>query len=231
MTDKSSRRFAAASGFLFLALFVAHRIVQGPGPLQGRGASLDPSSAAIAAYFTEHRTAVLVAAYLNELGILFLILFVGGLAGAVRRSGDQVMADVVLGGGLLFAAMGLVTSAAQTALAWVAGEGDPNAVRGLFDLQAAVPVTIAIAAFVGATALAVLRTRILSRWLGVVGLAATLVFLAGAAGQSGIATSGFFAPKGSAALVGAALFVAWVLAVCVALSWRCSKPDRVDSAV
>lgn len=209
-------RLAAVTGLLFLALFVAHRVLQGAGPLQGSGAS-DPSSAAIVGYVAGHRTTLLVAEFVNGLGILVLVGFAGSLSGAVRRTGAHVGADLVLGSGLLFAATALVTTAAQAALAAVGATSGPTAARVLFALQAYAPVTLTIAAFVGATSWVLLRTGLFPRWLGTGGVVAAVLLLVGAAAQSRVITGSALAPKGPAALVGAALFLGWTLAVCLTL--------------
>ena len=76
------------------------------------------------------------------------------------------------------------------------GTGDPAALRLLFDAQAVVPVTLAIAFFTAATAVGALSTGILPRWVGSTGLAAALILLVGAAAQAHLVTGSLFAPKG-----------------------------------
>jgi len=64
----------------------------------------------------------------------------------------------VLVSGTVFAVLGLVSTAAETALVRVAGTGVGSAVLTLFELQAKVPIVFAVTAFTGASALALLRT-------------------------------------------------------------------------
>lgn len=209
-------RVAAIAGVMFLVLFVAHRALQGAGPLQGAEAT-NPSTQAIVDYVSQHRRLLFAAEFVNGLGVLALVVFAGALTDTVRRLGAGVMAEVVLGSGLSFVGTALIATAGQTAMAAVAPV-DGSAARASFALQAYAPVTLTIAGFVIATSVALHRTGVVRRWAGVAGVVAGLLILIGAAAQSQVITSHFLAPKGPAALLGAALFLIWTLSVCTALA-------------
>lgn len=197
-------RLAGGSGLVFAVLYLAHVVLQSPGPADG-------SVAAVAAYFTEHRIELLLSEVLNGIGLIVFVLFLAALVGPLRQAGEQVGAAAVLVSGAVFVALGLVSTAAETALVRVADTGEHAAVLMLFELQAAVPVVFAVTAFTSASALAVLRTRLLPRWLGVGGLGATAVFLIGAV------LSIFGTAEGESSPLGPALFLAWMLVLCIGL--------------
>ncbi len=140
------------------------------------------------------------------------MLFVVSLAGSLRRTGGLLAVAGVIVSGSVFVALGMVSTAAETALLVVAGSGQPAAVLVLFELQARVPVVFAVAAFTAATALAVRRSGLFPSWLGVLGLVAAGVFLGGAA-LSVLAPVG----AGDSSPVGPALFAAWLLVLCSGL--------------
>lgn len=197
-------RVAGGAGLVFAALYLAHVVLQSPGPADG-------SVATVAAYFTEHHIELLLSEVLNGIGLIVFVLFLAALAGPLRQAGEQAGATAVLVSGTAFVALGLVSTAAETALVRVADTGEPAAVMTLFELQAAVPVVFAVTAFTGACALALLRTRLLPRWLGVTGLGAAAVFLIGAA------LSILGAAEGETSPFGPALFLAWMLVLCIGM--------------
>jgi hypothetical protein len=139
------------------------------------------------------------------------VLFLAALLGPLRQTGEWFGATAVGVSGTVFVALGLVSTATETALVRVVGTGERAAVLVLFELQAAVPVVFAVTAFTGTTALALLRTRLLPRWLGVGGLGASAVFLLGAV------LSIFGAAEGESSPFGPALFIAWMFVLCIGL--------------
>jgi hypothetical protein len=71
-----------------------------------------------------------------------------------------------------------------------------------------------ITALVAVVSLAVHRTGLVWRWLGVAGLVAAAIFLLGSVFSVGGQT-----PEGSSSLVGVGVFVVWMLVLCAGL-WR-----------
>ena len=197
-------RLGGGAGLVFAALYLAHVVLQSPGPADG-------SVATVAAYFTRHRIELLLSEVLNGIGLIIFVLFLAALAAAFRHAGEQIGSAAVLASGAIFVALGLVSTAAETALIRVADSGERAAVLMLFELQAKVPVVLAVTALTGAIALATLRSRLLPRWLGVAGLGASALFLIGA-------VMSILGPaEGESSPFGPALFLTWMFVLCITL--------------
>jgi hypothetical protein len=209
-------RTAAVGGLIFTFLYLAHRLLQGTGP--------DGSSAAaVAAYQVAHRGALLASEVAVGLALLAFIVIVAALVPIIWRAGQETLAVAVGISGGVFVAMGFVSNAAETALIGVADANQPAAVLALDQLQGRTPVVWTITALVGALSLAIWRTGLVARWLGVAGLVAAAVFLLGSV-SSLLGRN----PEGSSSLVGVGLFIIWMLALSVSL-WRTparSAPPR-----
>ena len=148
------------------------------------------------------------------LGLVAFIPFLAGLVPVIWRAGQEPLAVAVAISGGVFVAMGFVSNAAETALIWVAASNQPAAVLSLDQLQGRTPVVWTITALVAALSLAIRRTGLVGRWLGVAGLVAAAVFLLGSVFSVLGPT-----PEGSSSLVGVGLFIVWMLALSAAL-WR-----------
>jgi hypothetical protein len=72
--------------------------------------------------------------------------------------------------------MGFVSNAAETDLIGVADSNQPAAVVALDQMQGRTPIVWMITALVAVLSLAIQRTSLVSRWLGVVGLIAAAIF-------------------------------------------------------
>jgi hypothetical protein len=200
-------RTAAVGGLAFTVLYLAHRILQGSGP--------DSSApAAVADYQLAHRGALLASEVAVGLALLAFIPFVAALVPTIWRAGQETLAVAVGISGGVFVAMGLVSTAAETALIAVANANEPAAVLALNQLQGRTPVVWTITALVAAISLAIDRTGLVGRWLGVTGLAAAALFLVGSVFSVLGPT-----PEGNSSLVGVGIFVVWMLVLCAGL-WR-----------
>jgi hypothetical protein len=206
-------RTAALGGLAFTILYVTHRLLQGTGP-DSSGA------AAVTAYQIAHRGALLASEVAVGLALLAFIPFLAALVPVIWRAGEETLAVAVGISGGVFVAMGFVSNAAETALIWVADANQPAAVLALDQLQGRTPIVWAITALVAALALAIRRTGLVGRWLGVAGLVAAVVFLLG----SVFSVLGRTAEGGSS-LVGVGLFVVWMLALSVSL-WPAAARGR-----
>ncbi len=200
-------RTAALGGLAFTILYVAHRLLQGTGP-GGSGAS------AVAAYQVTHRGALVASEVAVGLALLAFIGFLAGLVPVIWRAGQETLAVAVAISGGVFVAMGFVSNAAETALIGVADANQPAAVLALDQLQGRTPIVWTISALVAAVSLAIWRSGLVWRWLGVAGLVAAAVFLLGSVFSILGRT-----PEGGSSLVGAGLFVVWMLALSAGL-WR-----------
>jgi hypothetical protein len=198
---------AAVGGLAFTILYVVHRLLQGTGP--------DSSSMeAVAAYQVAHRGALVASEVAVGLALLAFIGFLAGLVPVIWRAGQETLAVAVAISGGVFVAMGLASNAAETALIGVADANQPAAVVALEELQGRIPVVWPITALVAGLSLAIWRTGLVGRWLGVAGLVAAAVFLLGSVFSVLGPT-----PEGGSSLVGVGLFIVWMLAVSVGL-WR-----------
>jgi hypothetical protein len=200
-------RTAAIGGLAFAILYLAHRLLQGTAP----GTS---SAAVVAAYQVTHRGALVTSEVAVALALLAFIPFLAALVPVIWRAGQETLAVAVGISGGVFVAMGFVSNAAETALIWVADADQPAAVLALDQLQGRIPVVWAITALVAALSLAMWRSRLVGRWLGVAGLVAAAVFLVGSVFSVLGRT-----PEGGSSLVGVGLFIVWMLAMSLGL-WR-----------
>jgi hypothetical protein len=202
-------RTAAIGGLAFTVLYVVHRLLQGTGS-DGSGAP------AVAAYQLAHRGALLASEVAVGLALLAFIPFLAGLVPVIWRAKQETLAVAVAISGGVFVAMGFVSNAAETALIGVADANQPAAVLALDQLQGRTPIVWTITALVTALSLAIRRTGLVGRWLGVAGLVAAAVFLLGSVFSVLGRT-----PEGGSSLVGVGLFVVWMLALSLSL-WRAS---------
>ncbi|MFE9694295.1 hypothetical protein [Micromonospora sp. NPDC005806] len=200
-------RTAAIGGLAFDLLYVVHRLLQGFG-------SDASTAAAVAAYDTDHRGTLLGSEVAVGLALLAVVVFLAALVPVIWRSGQETMATAVLISGTAFIAMGFLSLAAETALVGVADSNQTGAVLALNELQGRTPVVWTITALTATSSLAMLRTHLLPKWLGIAGMAAAAVFLLG----SIFSVLGRTA-EGNSSLVGVGLFILWMLALSVAL-WR-----------
>jgi hypothetical protein len=200
-------RSAAIGGLAFTVLYLLHRLLQGTGP--------DRSTAeAVAAYNVTHRGTLLASEVAVGLALLAFISFLAALVPVIWRAGQETLAAAVGISGGVFVAMGFVSNAAETALIWVADGNQPAAVLALDQLQGRVPIVWAITALVAALSLALHRTGLAWRWLGLVGLVTAAVFLLGSVSSVLGRT-----PEGRSSLVGVGVFIVWMLALSAGL-WR-----------
>jgi hypothetical protein len=200
-------RTAAIGGLTFTVLYLLHRLLQGTGPDSS-------TAAAAAAYNLAHRSTLLASEVAVGLALLAFIPFVAALVPVIWQAGQQTLAVAVAISGGVFVAMGFVSTAAETALISVADSNQPAAVLALDQLQGRTPIVWTITALVTVISLAIRRTGLVWRWLGVAGLAAAAIFLLGS-----IFSVLGRTPEGSSSLVGVGVFIVWMLVLSVGL-WR-----------
>jgi hypothetical protein len=200
-------RTAAIGGLAFTVLYLLHRLLQGTGPDSS-------TAAAIANYNFAHRGVLLASEVAVGLALLAFIAFVAALVPIIWEAGQATLAVAVGISGGVFVAMGFVSNAAETALIGVADSNQLAAVLALDQLQGRTPIVWTITALVAVLSLAIYRTSLVWRWLGVIGLIVAAVFLLGSIfsvlGET---------PEGSASLVGVGVFIVWMLALSAGL-WR-----------
>jgi hypothetical protein len=200
-------RTAAISGLAFTVLYLLHRLLQGTGPDSA-------TDAAVAAYNVAHRGRLLASEVAVGLALLAFIPFLAGLIPVIWQAGQQTLAVAVGISGGVFLAMGFVSNAAETALIGVADSNQPAAVLALDQLQGRTPIVWTITALVAAISLAIRRTGMVWRWLGVAGFVAAGVFLLGSVFSVLGRT-----PEGKGSLIGVGVFIGWMLVFSAGL-WR-----------
>jgi Domain of unknown function (DUF4386) len=151
---------------------LVHRLLQGTGPDSS-------TAAAVTTYNLAHRGALVASEVAVGLALLAFIPFLAALVPVIWRAGQEAVAVAVTVSGGVFVAMGFVPNAAETALIWVADANQPAAVLALDELQGRTPVVWTITALLAALSLAIFRTGLVGRWLGVAGLVAAAIFLLG----------------------------------------------------
>ena len=168
----------------------------------------------MAAYNVAHRGALLASEIAVGLALLAFIPFLAALVPIIWQAGQQTLAVAIGISGGVFLAMGFVSSAAETAVIGVADSNQPAPVLALDQLQGRTPIVWTITALVAALSLAIRRTGLVWRWLGVAGLVAAAVFLLGSVFSVLGRT-----PEGKGSLIGVGIFTVWMLVLSAGL-WR-----------
>ena len=201
-------RFGAATGILFVVLLVVS-VFMVPTPPDVNAAPKD-----ITAYYADHRTGVMLSMYLGGLAAVAFLWFLGSLYQTLRRAeGEHARLSIVcLGGGICVAAIALASACFNTALAYSSAlHSDDGAVRGLYLLSvfSIQFVYFAIAAFVASASILMIRTGVVSRWIGEAGVVFAMLMLVGA---GSFASGGALLPQGGIEFGGLAAFAVWMLA-------------------
>lgn len=220
MTEARWLRTGAVAGILFVVLLVvAQFVAASPGPKD--------STSTIVTFYLHNKTAALWSAYAGMAAAVALLLFVAAVYSVLQRSEDQssVVSTVALGAGIALMPIILVSSSFSVALAWNGAQsGDPAVARALFDLGNATLIfsDLVIAIFLAAASLAVLRTRILPRWLAWIGLLGAALLLAG--------TASLFNPGRSfGGAPGLLLYLIWVIATSILLLHKARQIGQAEA--
>lgn len=209
-------RLAPLSGVAFAVLWVA-----GLGlATSGSPDEWLPPSEEVVRYYEQHTDAVIIGTLLVTGSLVFLLWFLGSARAAFGRAegGDERVANIGFGGGLIGAAMILVGASATTLPAFRVDEHDtvdPTTATTLNDLGghlwgAAAPLAFGV--LVATTAVMGFRHRAVSRWL---------------AWLSAVLAVGLLFPL--APWVAIMVFPLWVVIISVALYRRQRVPDASGS--
>jgi len=198
-------------------LYTVHRLLQGAGP-----GSTDPAE--VAGWIVDQRGALLTSELALGAALLAFFVFVAPLVLVLRGDGASVTATAIALAGGVFIAMGLVSSAAETAL-FAADGADLGVIGALDGLQARVPNVLAAAALAASLAPAFLGRHLAWRWVGVASIVAASVFALGFA--FGVVGS---APESNGSVFGVATFIAWMALVTVALWFSSARAASVTAS-
>jgi hypothetical protein len=217
---------AAVSGVLFVVvllvgLYVAPDLVYPEEQVGGVSGT----------FYVNYESRLLAQAVLFGVASVLFLFFLGGLRAflASAEGQDPRLAPVVLAAGAVFTGLGLLQAATLTALVALRGnelgvraQGSGWAARALFYLEGAIGdmALFPFAAFLGAAAMVLIRTRVLPGWLGWAGAALGLVVGLLAAGSIvGLDIE----PADQAILV---LALVWVAALAICLDWLLPSASR-----
>jgi hypothetical protein len=174
----------------------------------------------ITAFYAANHTGILAGTYLHGVAVLLLLWFAATLATTVRASGQDAMATLIATASAVTAgALGLWLVLTAT-LAFGAGpDQDLGAAQALYQLRylAETLWSLPVAALTGATAVAVLRGRVLPRWCGWFSAATALAFLVGGVDM---ARAGLFAADGDYGFLLFWLLPLWLLVTGIGLLRR-----------
>lgn len=171
-------RAAAVAGIIFSVLLITALT------LLRLSAPASPGVAGIWLTDSRHRAALAVGLNLVPFAGIAFLWFIGVLRDRIGEREDRFFATVFLGSGLLFVAMIFVAAAAGGALVAGATSGQAGSATLALDRNIAtnllnVYAMRMAAVFTLTTVTIARRTRIVSRWLTVAGLACAVVLLVG----------------------------------------------------
>ena len=177
-TGLRTPRAAAAAGTVFSLLFSLALV------LLLLSAPSDTATEGVWLTDTSHRTTMAVALNLVPFGGIAFLWFIGVVRDRIGPREDRFFASVFLGSGLLFVAMLFVGAAVDGGL--IATAAARSAVPGPDTLAISRQITRLVlhvyalrmaAVFTFSTATITLRTKVIPRWIGVLGFAVGVVLL------------------------------------------------------
>ena len=216
-----SERWSAASGLVFVALFIGWLALY--RALEPAGGQPRPGDAEIVSDVLEGQDRLHVAHFVVGLAAAAWLWFLGSLCAALKRAegGTGRLSEVAFAAGVVFAVLLLVAGALLPGLADVPRRGgtlDPRAAAVVYDLAGSIfslaPFSIIV--LVGATSLAALRYRALPPWLGWVGGVVIVLLVAGAASIDLTRQD----PLWFVGILGMVLWLAWVATISLTLVLR-----------
>lgn len=198
MTGTRLERFAPLAGAAFTVLFVIGFLAGGDTP------STKATGEDVISHYKDSGKVLLAVLVMLIGGVLF-VFFAGALRDALRGKGQEWLATVAFGGGLLYALGLAVFGMTQIALSDAADLGQPQVAQALniLDNDNFLPTVLGLAVVLLATGIHTLGSGALPRWLGWVSIVLGVLALAGPAG-----------------FIAFLLFPLWVLAASILLYRR-----------
>jgi hypothetical protein len=205
MLSGSWERYAPLSGLLFVALVVVSIIVTG-----GDSVDSDDSTQKVVEFWTSNDSEQIAGALLGALALVPFLWFLGSLRKVLRTAegGTGRLSAVAFAGGIVLAAGAAADASIQFAAADSADKVPPGVTQALSVLYSDffLVFPVGVAPLMLATALVILRTRVLPVWLGWVALVVGIV---------AVTPAGFFAFL---------VVLVWVAVVSVLLFQREPRP-------
>ena len=206
-------RIAAAGGIIGVVLLVIGILITGQPP------DIDADATTVADFFKDNRDQVLWGIFIQALGVLSIIWFIGALGATMRDAGEGRLAAVM---GIAFAitfSIGAVAALTRGALAFsIAEASDPGISLSFYRLGGYLDTASNVigAAIFLAVGGAVVRTGLVAKWWGwLSGLAGLWAILSSTAW----ARDGFWSPDG-AGFVTFIVFLVWALVTSILLTMK-----------
>jgi hypothetical protein len=200
MSGSNSDWLAPLTGVAFFVILIVGFAIS------GEPKSADDPVEEIVEFWVDNKDSVMIGSILAAIAGTFLIFFGAYLRKVLRAAGGEgETLSLVSFVGLVLVALGIAIDATISfALAEAADDIDPTAVQALQALwdNDFIPIALGVLAFIWATAISVIRTGVLPKWLGWV----LIPF-----GIAGVTPIGF---------VSAAAAAIWILGVSILLTLR-----------
>ncbi len=208
----SGRRIAGSAGIGFVVLVIALTVVGSGGPV------FDDSAADVREYFVDSDTQVHLVNWLAALAFVFFLLpFAAGLRNLLAPADtahEQMWARLSYTGAVLTAAIVVVGSAFWEVLSQgVAEEVSDATLVALARFDTVIFTAVmpwALALFLAASSVVILRSGVLAKWIGWLGAAGALLLVIGALWIFGEDDESFLAIL---FFIGLLIGVLWVLVV------------------
>jgi hypothetical protein len=165
--DDHLRQWVGVGGLVFVVVLLASIFATPESP------DATATAAKVARFVHQHQSSLYLNAYLTSLAVLVAAVFLWYLREVVAPDlRGRRLANLGFAGGLLFLVGGMLSAGASFAMADVAKHADPSVLQTLniFGQDVVGIAGGATAVLLGATSLAILRSRALPSWLAYVGL-------------------------------------------------------------
>lgn len=208
----SARRTAGIGALIILVLLIAELATWGNPQVS------DPIEK-ITDYFVASRGMALISVFISMLLAIVYLVF-GAAARSTIQSAEKpsaLLGDVCFGAAILMAACQLSLAMGTGSLALIGADATDGELQMLVALVSMMDLfrVLALGVVVGAVSIAALRGRIVGRWIGWVGVAASALLLVSQVAV--LDPTGPIGNMGNAAMVGLLVLVVWLVAFGVSL--------------
>jgi hypothetical protein len=176
----------------------------------------------ITGYYVKLQGQALLSAFLSVLGGVVVLVFATGIRSVLYEAEGEphTLSTVTFGTAVIGLIWSMVWASTNGGLAMIAGRASEGEIRLLLSLEYYVDYMnfLSVGIFMGAVSLALLRTRILARWLAWLGLASAVLLLVGVVGL--LDPIGSIGAAGDIGMGGLLLYLIWSLAIGIRLLLR-----------
>jgi hypothetical protein len=218
--DSSWERYGLAAGIVFVVLVVIAALIGGTPPKP------NDSAGKVFSFFRDNQDALKVGSYLNGLGAVAFLWFLGSLWGRMRRAeGTRSRVSVIaLIGGIGALVMAFVGNAVTSYLAlYVGGLGPSTKSLYLLSVVFLAFASFFLAVFTSATSVTILRYGFVEQWMGWAGEVIAALWLVAGIGVADDNTTIF-----TVGFVTFLLWAIWLLVLAVLLLTRDAPADATS---